>query len=64
MNEDNVQESMKDQLIHIILPVRRRNKPRKTDLDIEIIDPFERMEKAIRRDSEKNKFKESARTPN
>jgi hypothetical protein len=48
---------MKDQLLHIIMPIRKKRKLKQGDPDVETADPFERMEKAIKRESQKKATK-------
>ncbi len=55
MTDDSGDSSttLKDQLTHIVFPVRSKKRRTVEDQDIYTIDPFDRMENAVRKESEK-----------
>ena len=55
MTDDSV-ETFKMKLLRMFVPVRpKKSDGRKTDPDIEIMDPFERIENSINRENESKK---------
>jgi hypothetical protein len=54
LSEENGVESFRMKLLRMFVPIRpqKSDAGQKPDPDIEIMDPFERMENSIRRDNE------------